>query len=76
MEAKLCKNCKYFRRYYIRYSQRRYCPLEYGHCIEPRLKKRSVGDKGCAYWCASKKVLGIKGVREKPKSEEVFVWNL
>lgn len=50
MEEKRCETCKHFRLHYIKYGNRQYHPLHYGHCTKPRLKKRFAQDKGCDYW--------------------------
>ena len=56
MEEKYCKNCAYFRLHYIRYNRGRYAPLHYGHCVKPRLKKRSANEKGCSYWMQKQEI--------------------
>ena len=44
-----CGNCKYFRQHYIQSSRGRYRPLQYGHCVHPKLKNagwRSIASIG------------------------------
>lgn len=47
-----CGNCKYFRKHYIRYSNGRYSPIRYGHCVHPKLKKRRA-EECCPHWTAA-----------------------
>ena len=50
LPAETCKDCKYFRRHYIRIYEDEYLPLDYGHCVYPRLKseeRRSTAPIGC-----------------------------
>ena len=47
-----CGNCKYFYKHYTRSSKGRYLPLDYGHCVHPRLKNRRAKEH-CAYWTAA-----------------------
>ncbi len=49
-EDRACKNCVYFRLHYVRYSRGRYREMEYGHCMEPRLKIRYADNRACQYW--------------------------
>ena len=49
-----CGGCGNYRRHYVlvRHPRcRHFMPLEYGHCVYPRLKKRAP-DQSCAYWKA------------------------
>ena len=41
-----CKDCEYFMRHYIKRAKR-YVPLIYGHCMEPRLKNRDINHPAC-----------------------------
>ncbi len=47
---KICQYCKHFRLHYIKYSNGKYSPLLYGHCVKPRLKKRYAEEKCCTYY--------------------------
>lgn len=47
---RICKNCKHFRLHYIKYAKGNYSALTYGHCVEPRLKKRYADAIACEYW--------------------------
>lgn len=49
MDAAVCGSCAHFRRHYIKLSETHYTPLTYGHCIYPRLKKRSA-ESACPQW--------------------------
>ena len=49
LSVETCGNCKYFRRHYIRRENDNYSPLQYGHCVYPRLKKRRT-EEHCAHW--------------------------
>lgn len=65
MEEKICGNCKNFRLHYIKYSRGHYVPLEYGHCVKPRLKKRIKSDKAVH--------IGVKNLSNILK-KRYFVW--
>ena len=43
-----CQNCLYYRRHYI-CREGYFFPLDYGHCIFPRRKKRPP-DAICPHW--------------------------
>ncbi len=42
-EERVCDNCEFFRRHYIRHSGR-YVQIYEGHCIKGRLKDRKITD--------------------------------
>ena len=50
MKEKCCGTCQYYRRHYVRYADGRYFHTPYGHCVYPRLKRRSRDDDGCIHW--------------------------
>ncbi len=54
MKKKCCGTCKYYREHYVRYSDGRYFRTPYGHCVYPRLKRRSRDDDSCVYWAEKK----------------------
>ena len=49
MEAKYCKNCAYFVQHYCK-IKRKYLPVVWGHCIEPRIKPRYEETPACERW--------------------------
>lgn len=59
-ESRRCATCVHFRRHYVRRSDGVYVPLEYGHCVFPRLEKREPGQT-CRHW-----VLGRNFVASRP----------
>ena len=48
-DAAVCGSCAHFRQHYIILSETYYTPLTYGHCVYPRLKKRSA-ESICPKW--------------------------
>lgn len=50
MENNICKTCQYFRLHYTKHARGRYAALLYGHCGNPRLKKRYADDQACSFW--------------------------
>ena len=46
MKEYTCKDCEYFMRHYIKRAKR-YTPLIYGHCMEPRIKNRHINHPAC-----------------------------
>lgn len=46
----ICKNCRHFRQHYIKYARGNYSPLAYGHCVEPRIKRREAATKACSHY--------------------------
>ena len=47
-KTRICKYCKHFRFHYIKRGFV-YLPIEDGHCVYPRLKRRVASDT-CAHW--------------------------
>ena len=47
--AETCATCLHFRRHYVRREKDWFMPLDYGHCVYPRLKKREP-DQSCPCW--------------------------
>lgn len=47
-----CGTCEHFRRHYIRREGDFYIPLDYGHCVYPRSKKRRAEER-CPRWRAA-----------------------
>lgn len=45
-----CKDCKHFRMHYVRHRNNFYLPLDYGHCVYPRLKKRPADTRACKHF--------------------------
>ena len=46
---KICKNCAHYRRHYI-LDKQRCTPVNCGHCIYPRIKKREPNRAACEYF--------------------------
>lgn len=51
VETAVCGDCIHFRQHYIKQGYR-YTPIYYGHCVYPRLKKRSASHERCRHWKA------------------------
>ena len=47
-EEAVCGSCAHFRRPYIK-TGNHYHPITYGHCVYPRLKKRTLSET-CPHW--------------------------
>lgn len=47
-EEAVCGGCAHFRRHYIKIGKH-YRPITYGHCVYPRLKKRTLSET-CPHW--------------------------
>lgn len=47
-----CRNCKHFVRHYIRYKRGNYCAIDFGHCVYPRIKDRSIDTPACVHFKA------------------------
>ena len=48
LDTAVCGSCQHFRQHYIKQGKY-YVPISYGHCVYPRLKKRTVGES-CPMW--------------------------
>lgn len=46
---KICENCQYFRLHYVKHG-RRCMPTADGHCVYPRLKRRTRTEKSCQHF--------------------------
>lgn len=55
MENKACGTCKHFRVHYVKCGRGRYAAILDGHCVKPRIKRRSTGDKACEHWTGKEK---------------------
>ncbi len=51
-EPKTCETCRHFVRHFIKQGRSYYVPIQQGHCVEPRLKDRTVKTPACGrYSC-------------------------
>lgn len=44
-----CGACRYFIRHYVRRRPHLYLPMDYGHCIKKRVRRRQA-DEHCTDW--------------------------
>ena len=56
----ICKDCKNFRQYYIKYSADVYHPLTYGHCVKSPRNRRFEYDLACGRWEPNEKFIRAK----------------
>ena len=49
VEREECRSCAHYRQHYVLGPQGRPWPLEYGHCVAPRLKER-LPEHRCSGW--------------------------
>ena len=49
IQASTCGTCAHFRRHYVLRDDDWFFPLDYGHCVYPRCKKREP-DQTCPHW--------------------------
>lgn len=47
MDRSTCKDCSHFRQHYIRFG-RSYREAHCGHCVYPRVKRRTPDTKACS----------------------------
>ena len=47
-DAAVCGSCAHFRQPFVQ-TGTAFAPIDYGHCVYPRLKKRTMGET-CPYW--------------------------
>ena len=52
VEKSCCGTCVHYRQHYILDPNGKPCPLWYGHCHTPRMKRRAP-DEACPHWKAS-----------------------
>lgn len=45
-----CRTCRHFRLHYIKYKSGYYHPIDYGHCVYPRIKNRDGGKPACPHY--------------------------
>ena len=48
-QLKTCQTCKHFRLHYIK-AGKSYHPINYGHCVYPRRKKREAETPACSHY--------------------------
>ena len=58
LDAERCGGCRHFHRHYVKWGDDGYRPVDYGHCVYPRLKKRRT-DETCPHWEAGEYVLSL-----------------
>ncbi|MDY3618429.1 hypothetical protein [Agathobaculum sp.] len=51
MNEQTCENCKYFYQHYVKLPKR-FTTANCGHCVYPRMKKRTPDNPACEYFCA------------------------
>ena len=42
-----CESCQHFRRHYVRMGRNYYVPIDDGHCVRPRTRRKNAKDKIC-----------------------------
>lgn len=45
-----CGSCTHFYMHYVRFENGRYIPIDFGHCVFPRIKDRDADTKACKYY--------------------------
>lgn len=44
-----CKACTHFYMHYVQHKDK-YIPIDFGHCVFPRIKSRDADTKACAHF--------------------------